>query len=280
LWKQVETDGSDTHYLYGGDHIDNLAAKHTEADGTIWYLKDRLNTVRGLVDHDGNLINETEYSAYGEILENSDPAKADSFAFTGREFDQETGLYYYRARYYDPETARFISRDPIETDSGDFNFYRYVENQPGFYVDPSGLNSSEHQSIVSRLSVAENKIAQCLADITFGQITTGTLYLLILNVDVGKPDIYVGETTREFQVRLREHTNPKAKRSKRVVGFFQLSFPIPEGKKGREFIKVFEQMLIDDFGGTASLDNVDQANKSLQGAKFSAICEAAQLLVP
>jgi len=92
-----------------------------------------------LADGDGNLINETEYSAYREILENTDPAKADSFAFTGREFDEETGLYYYRARYYDPETGRFISRDPIETDSGDFNFYRYVENQPGFYVPGKGV---------------------------------------------------------------------------------------------------------------------------------------------
>ncbi|MCF6245693.1 MAG: RHS repeat-associated core domain-containing protein, partial [Sulfurovum sp.] len=58
--------------------------------------------------------------------------------YTGRETDQED-LYYYRARYYDPTTQRFLSRDPIEFEAGDFNFYRYVGNDPVNYVDPSGL---------------------------------------------------------------------------------------------------------------------------------------------
>ena len=50
-------------------------------------------------------------------------------------------LYYYRARYYDPNTQRFLSLDPIEFDSGDYNFYRYVGNDPVNFVDPSGLAS-------------------------------------------------------------------------------------------------------------------------------------------
>ena len=49
------------------------------------------------------------------------------------------GLYYYRARYYDPSIGRFISSDPIEFGAGDFNFYRYVGNDPVNWVDPSGL---------------------------------------------------------------------------------------------------------------------------------------------
>jgi len=48
-------------------------------------------------------------------------------------------LYYYRARYYDPTQARFISQDPIEFLAGDTNFYRYVGNDPLNFVDPSGL---------------------------------------------------------------------------------------------------------------------------------------------
>ncbi|WP_353933154.1 RHS repeat-associated core domain-containing protein [Okeanomitos corallinicola] len=46
--------------------------------------------------------------------------------FTGREFDQEIGLYYYRARYYDQATGRFLSEDPIGFDGGDSNFYRII----------------------------------------------------------------------------------------------------------------------------------------------------------
>ena len=58
---------------------------------------------------------------------------------TGREFDKETGLYYYRARYYDPMEGRFISKDPISFNGGDANLYGYVLNNPVNLTDPRGL---------------------------------------------------------------------------------------------------------------------------------------------
>ncbi|MDR3764529.1 MAG: RHS repeat-associated core domain-containing protein, partial [Acidobacteriota bacterium] len=60
------------------------------------------------------------------------------FRYTGREHDTETGLYYYRARYYDPTIGRFLSEDPLRIKGG-INFYTYVKNNPIKYVDPSGL---------------------------------------------------------------------------------------------------------------------------------------------
>jgi len=59
-------------------------------------------------------------------------------AYTGREGDPETGLYYYRARYYDPKVGRFISEDPIRF-AGGVNFYSYVTNNPVALADPLGL---------------------------------------------------------------------------------------------------------------------------------------------
>jgi RHS repeat-associated protein len=61
------------------------------------------------------------------------------YGYTGREWDKELGLYYYRARYYDPKGGRFISKDPIGFEGGDVNLYRYVKNQPVDWIDPSGL---------------------------------------------------------------------------------------------------------------------------------------------
>jgi len=61
------------------------------------------------------------------------------FTFTGREYDAESGLYYYRARYYDASIGRFIEKDPIGFAGGDTNLYRYVANNPVNWTDPSGL---------------------------------------------------------------------------------------------------------------------------------------------
>jgi RHS repeat-associated protein len=73
------------------------------------------------------------------------------FQFTGREFDPETGLYFYRARYYDPSTGRFLSEDPIGFNAGS-NFYRYVYNDPVVFLDPSGwdpLTPAQGRAIAS-----------------------------------------------------------------------------------------------------------------------------------
>ena len=69
----------------------------------------------------------------GQITDTNNP-----YTYTGRELD-DTDIYYYRARYYDPTTQRFLSQDPIGFASGDFNFYRYVGNSPANFRDPFGL---------------------------------------------------------------------------------------------------------------------------------------------
>ena len=68
----------------------------------------------------------------------SNPSLANPFRFTGREWDAESGLYYYRARYYDPQLGRFISPDPL-TRGGGGNRYAYVENNPIGWSDALGL---------------------------------------------------------------------------------------------------------------------------------------------
>ena len=58
--------------------------------------------------------------------------------FAAREFDTETSLCYYRARYYDQSTGRFLSQDPVRFQGG-INFYAYVRNNPSNFLDSSGL---------------------------------------------------------------------------------------------------------------------------------------------
>jgi RHS repeat-associated protein len=73
-----------------------------------------------------------------DVFGNLELGAANGYAFTGREWDGETGLYYYRARYYDPKTGRFINEDPVGLSAG-LNLYRYVHNRPTTHVDPAGL---------------------------------------------------------------------------------------------------------------------------------------------
>jgi len=115
-----------------------------------WYLTDRLGSVTGITDATGALINSTTYDSYGHILSQSNPAVADALGFTGREFDTETGLYYFRARYYNPDLGKFQSEDPLGFESGEENLTRYADNNPIAYLDPYGL-----QTVVEKREVEQ-----------------------------------------------------------------------------------------------------------------------------
>jgi RHS repeat-associated protein len=139
LWAEYNQLGQViARYLPGAD-IDELIARYLPGDDTSWYLSDRLGTIRDVANQFGSLINQIDYNSFGQILNQTDASAGDRFAFTGREYDEETGLYYYRARYYDPTLGRFISQDPIGFGGEDPNLYRYVGNNPVNATDPSGL---------------------------------------------------------------------------------------------------------------------------------------------
>jgi RHS repeat-associated protein len=85
------------------------------------------------------VVNHIRYDSFGKITSETNAAVDFLFAYTGRERDEETGLYYYRARYYDPAVGRFVSEDPMGFAAGDTNLVRYVGNSPIYAFDPTGL---------------------------------------------------------------------------------------------------------------------------------------------
>lgn len=128
-------------YLHG-PMVDQVFAQDSGSGNILWYLADHLGSTRDLVNNSGTIQNHVVYDSFGRVVSQSNAAASSRYLFAGREFDPQLGIYYYRARYYDPAMGRFLSEDPIGFSSGDPNPYRYVGNNPVSLTDPLGLCSS------------------------------------------------------------------------------------------------------------------------------------------
>jgi len=138
-WADFDDTGSlTTRYLYG-PAIDQIFARIGESGDVDWYLTDHLGSVRQIVQTDSTILDEIDYDSFGQIVNETSPANGDRFKYTAREWDAILGQYYYRARYYAPDTGRFVSEDPLRFAAGDTNLYRYVFNAPTIFADPTGL---------------------------------------------------------------------------------------------------------------------------------------------
>jgi RHS repeat-associated protein len=130
--------------------VDELLAR-TDAAGTRTVFGDALGSTIALVNGSGALATRYTYDPFGAASQSGE-ASANPALFTGREAD-DSGLFYYRARYYDPRAQRFISEDPLGLLAGP-NLYAYVENNPVSFTDPMGLER-----------VADENVKKCMCDL-------------------------------------------------------------------------------------------------------------------
>jgi len=139
IYSLIETtDASGTwvaRYTQGRNVDEPLAAGDTS--GTSYYYQgDDLGSITSLSSSAGAISSTYVYDGFGNVSSSTGTVK-NPFQFAAREFDQETNLYYNRARYYNPNSGRFASEDPIHFKGG-INFYPYARNNPAVYVDPYG----------------------------------------------------------------------------------------------------------------------------------------------
>jgi len=102
-----------------------------------YYEADGLGSITSLTSTNGLITQTYTFDSFGNTT-NSTGSLTNFSRYTGREFDAETNLYYYRARYYDPAVGRFLAEDPMRFWGGDVDLYRYVWNEPASYRDPFG----------------------------------------------------------------------------------------------------------------------------------------------
>jgi RHS repeat-associated protein len=122
-----------------------------------YYLNDHLGGIEAVVDENGNVVERNDYLPFGSERPQSCPQpcpppdpQPESYGYTGKEQDDESGLYYYGARYYDPKIGRFTQIDPLAlgesekplsnvlSNPQELNGYTYVINNPLKYTDPTG----------------------------------------------------------------------------------------------------------------------------------------------
>ena len=131
----ADDDGGTLTKYQNGPGIDNKLRVQTGSD-VKYFLSDHLGSTNGLADPTGAVTTSTGYDSFGNATKASFPSR---YQFTGREYDGFSGFYYYRARWYDSRSGRFISEDPIGFKGRNVNLYGYVNNGPLNRRDPTGL---------------------------------------------------------------------------------------------------------------------------------------------
>ncbi|EGH10541.1 MULTISPECIES: RHS repeat domain-containing protein [Pseudomonas syringae group] len=111
------------------------------ANNVTYFHNDISGSPMVATDATGNLLWKESYKPYGEKLNQTSPVSSNKIGFHGKVFDDNTGLSYMGARYYDPLLGRFMGADPVDFQEGNlhsFNRYAYANNNPQKYVDPDG----------------------------------------------------------------------------------------------------------------------------------------------
>jgi len=201
-------DGLSTYYLWDGTRLlaeldaggnvltqyaylpgQRVPAEMQDANGVYEVHSDHLQTPKRLTDTSQTLVWSAEHVAYGEAIVDEDPDNNGipvtlNIRFPGQYYDQETGLHYNFFRYYDLNTGRYITQDPIGQ-AGGLNLYAYVEGDPVGLMDPLGLLKTGRNK---NTGDADNPLAckvGCFADPTTDVITGAASFLLTKGLGSG-----------------------------------------------------------------------------------------------
>jgi RHS repeat-associated protein len=178
------TGGVSTSYTLAGTQL----ISQTRNGSTSYYLQDGQGSTRALTNSAGAVTDTYSYTAYGEIY-NQTGTTANNYLYTGQQFDQSTGLYSLRARFYNPAVGRFLSQDtwavnysnPIE-----LNRYGYAAGNPVNASDPSGLFAMGYADTF-RLAIGSMTALKALAVFVTATFVIGAVVFLVSQDIVDAP---------------------------------------------------------------------------------------------
>lgn len=158
----IDVENSIHYFLYS---VQGELLGRAYRDEVYLYRYNALGDIIGIIDKNGNSVVEYQYDTWGVILATTGNmaaslGKINPFRYRGYIYDEETGFYYLKSRYYNPEIGKFLNADSV-VDSGSIlglNMYAYCKNDPVNYTDPTGyyftsinssINSVESFTVVS-----------------------------------------------------------------------------------------------------------------------------------
>ena len=153
-------------YIYGIGIDEPLIMVQNEE--RYYYYRDGLGSVVGLIDYEGNTVKMYDYAVYGDFS-SSGTLSGNPYNFTGRRYDPDSGLFYYRARYYSPKVGRFLQTDPLPHHM--LCLYQYVKNNPINYLDWSGLQGGKADVCCD----ADEMVRQMLQDMLAPRLNLATI---------------------------------------------------------------------------------------------------------
>ncbi|MGO9020297.1 MAG: RHS repeat domain-containing protein [Syntrophobacteraceae bacterium] len=184
LIADADSNGVTHKYIYGK----GLLAMATSSARYCYHFNGTGSTV-AVTDMNQNIVNSYAYDPFGQILGQQETVPQ-PFKYVGQYgvMAEPNGLYYMRARYYDPNVGRFISEDPLGFGGGDVNLYAYVKNNPVNRADPFGLDGDVIGGLPSAWPVvvgAGQAFAKAVAGAVSGSVVVGAV--VVGGVIVGTP---------------------------------------------------------------------------------------------
>ena len=138
-----DADGNRSSMNLLGTSANVIATSRGTGNSESWYLynKDIRESTTSIIGANGTAAATYEYDDFGNTMVTSGRNFDNEICYTGQIYDQSSGLYYYNARFYDPENARFLTQDTYRgeaTQPDTLHLYAYCANNPINYVDPTG----------------------------------------------------------------------------------------------------------------------------------------------
>jgi RHS repeat-associated protein len=133
ICQKQDHDGRTTHYFWEGQSTSGTTDATARRE---YYARDHLGSIRDVLDTEGKNLARYDYGPYGDFIGKTQASP--EFGYAGMHYHAPSGLYLTKYRAYDPQTGRWLSKDPIE-ELGGIHLYGYVEGNPVSYSDPLGL---------------------------------------------------------------------------------------------------------------------------------------------